>query len=126
VATVVVVVECPRVVGGEGTAHEGLFSSERCPFTTARSFGSAVLLKTACSCRSKSEDDTVGGRSYLHLALEVNLLFQRFRVSKFRAYRAPQLGAIFALTGQSSIREQGLHSGIIPCWCSQERYVFIN
>ena len=82
-ATVVVVVECPRVVGGEVKAHEGLFSSERCPLTTARSFCSAVLLKTACSRRSKSEDDTVGGSSYLHLALEVNLFLRRFRVSKF-------------------------------------------
>ena len=82
-ATVVVVVERPRVVGGEGTAHEGLFCSAGCPSTTARSFGMTVLLKTACSRRSKSEDDTVGGSSYLHLALEVNLLLRRFRVSKF-------------------------------------------
>ena len=81
-ATVIVVVECLRVVGGEGTAHEGLFCSARCP-TTARSFGLTVLLKTACSRRSKSEDDTVGGSSYLHLALEVNLFLRRFRVSKF-------------------------------------------
>ena len=82
-ATVIVVVECPRVVGGEGTAHGGLFFSARCHSTMARSFGLTVLLKTACSRRSKSEDDTVGGSSYLHLALEVNLFLRRFRVSKF-------------------------------------------
>jgi len=45
VATVVVVGECLLVVGGEGTAHEGLFSSERRPLPTARSFSSAVGLK---------------------------------------------------------------------------------
>ena len=43
----VVVGECLLVVGGEGTAHEGLFSSEGCPLSTARSYGSAVLLKAA-------------------------------------------------------------------------------
>jgi len=42
---VVVVYECVIVVGGEGTAHEGLLSSERCPLPTARSFSSAVVLK---------------------------------------------------------------------------------
>jgi len=44
---VVVVGECLLVVGGKGTAVEGLFSSERCPLPVARSFGSAVVLKTA-------------------------------------------------------------------------------
>jgi len=47
VATVVVVGECLLVAGGEGTAHAGLFSSERCPLPTACSFGSAVVLKEA-------------------------------------------------------------------------------
>jgi hypothetical protein len=44
---VVVVSERLLVVGGEGAADEGLFSSARCPLPTARSFGSAVVLKTA-------------------------------------------------------------------------------
>jgi len=44
---VVVIGESVHVVGGERTAIEGLFSSERCPQLTVRSFGSAVLLKAA-------------------------------------------------------------------------------
>jgi len=47
VATVVVGGECLLAVGGEGTAHAGLFNSETYPLPTARSFGSAVLLKAA-------------------------------------------------------------------------------
>jgi len=43
----VVVGQCLLVVGGEGTANESLFSSERCPLPVARSFGSAVVLKAA-------------------------------------------------------------------------------
>jgi len=44
---VVIIGECLLVVGGEGTVHEGLFSSERCPLTMACSFGLAVVLKAA-------------------------------------------------------------------------------
>jgi hypothetical protein len=71
---VVVVGEFLLVVGGEGTAYEGLFSSERCPLPAAHSFGSAVESKAAWSRSSKSEDDTVGCCSSLHLALEVSFL----------------------------------------------------
>ena len=46
-ATVVVVGECLLVAGGEGTADEGPFSSERCPLPAAHSFSSAVVLKAA-------------------------------------------------------------------------------
>jgi len=44
---VVVIGECLLVVGGEGTADEGLFSNKRCPLPTACSFSSAVVLKAA-------------------------------------------------------------------------------
>ena len=37
--------DCLLVVGREGTADEGLFSSERYPLPMAHSFGSAVVLK---------------------------------------------------------------------------------
>jgi len=47
VTTVVVVGVCLLAVNGEGTADGGLFISERCPLLTARSFGSAVVLKAA-------------------------------------------------------------------------------
>ena len=43
----VVVGEYLLVVGGDGTADEGLLNSERCPLPTARSFGSAAVLKAA-------------------------------------------------------------------------------
>jgi len=93
VATVVVVSECLLIVGGEGMVDEGLFSSERCPLPTARSFGLVMVLKAARGRRSTSEDDMVGCYSCLHLALEVSFLLRQFDGSIVLSLSYPTLGA---------------------------------
>jgi len=52
---VVVVGECLLVVGGEGTAHEGLFSSERCPLPTARCCSSSCGIEVVAPNRKTVE-----------------------------------------------------------------------
>jgi len=58
VATVVVVGECLLVVGGEGTAHEGLFSSE------SLSYAYSSLLLFGCVIEGSVKSLLQVGRRY--------------------------------------------------------------